>query len=298
MFFLGDSLGNKFGSLIKNNNDETLAEENKDTEKPPEEEFIKENVHIEELVTLSSKTKEMTFLGNSLFLYLENNTFYEFDTKNKTIKEILLNEEISEVISLSAMPDLNLVFLLDKDSQIFSYSPILGKFQKNKISLPDNLDLVGTEIIMTFIYVFDKNSGQVYRYPRAEGGFGVAVTRINENLQDTEGLVDFAVDESIRIIYSDGRIKEVYKGKQRKTFSAQDKFGFIPDEIKSKENESFYYLLNREQGKIISVNRESNEQLESFESKKIQETIDFVTNETENEIYLSTESGDLLKIYK
>ena len=96
----------------------------------------------------------------------------------------------------AAMPDLNTIFILTADKKVISFTPSNKKFQENNISFPDNLNASDMKAYLTYIYVLDPSANQIYRYPRAEGGFGDVQNWLKDG-QDLKGADKFAINDDI-----------------------------------------------------------------------------------------------------
>lgn len=93
------------------------------------------------------------------------------------------------------MSDLNLIFILAQDTSLYSFAPSNQSFVKNTIELPAGFIPIGLGSFLTYVYFLEKGTGTVYRFPRAEGGFGEGSTWTKEPFpKDTDLL---AVSENI-----------------------------------------------------------------------------------------------------
>ena len=121
------------------------------------------------------------FLNDSRFLATDTGIF-----DLSTQKSYFLPSN-SPVILASGMNDLGLVFLVTQSGDVFSFSPPNGSFTKNAITLPAGVHPSGIGTFLTYLYLLESGSGNIYRFPRAAGGFG-------ESVLWTKGTPDPSVD--------------------------------------------------------------------------------------------------------
>ncbi|GAG90416.1 unnamed protein product, partial [marine sediment metagenome] len=127
-------------------------------------------VRLEKIETLDEidGLKNVVNLNESFFAIARKEVV---DLQSKT--SYAIPEDLKEIDLAFPMEDLNIILLLNKsDKKIVSFSPTNGKFQSNIFSLPENASVSAGDTYLTYLYLLDQNSNQIYRYPRAEGGFG------------------------------------------------------------------------------------------------------------------------------
>lgn len=95
----------------------------------------------------------------------------------------------------AGMDDLNLIFLSLENGELYSFAPANRSFVKNAIPLPAGFRTAGIGSFLTYLYFLEDETGNVYRYPRAEGGFGEGLLWTREAMPgDTTAI---AVSEAI-----------------------------------------------------------------------------------------------------
>ena len=123
-----------------------------------------------------------------------------------------LPEGSGNALHCAYMDDLDLALILTDTGKIISFSPISRQYKENAISLPSSYQdsLLGT--YLTYLYLLDETAGQIYRYPRAEGGFGEKTEWLREPLPFAQ-ISSLALDDSIYL--SDGNsIAKFFRGKK------------------------------------------------------------------------------------
>jgi len=75
----------------------------------------------------------------------------------------------------SGMNDLGLIFLLTEQGDLYSFAPSNHAFVKNAIPFPAGFKTTSIGSYLTYLYFLEDGTGKIYRYPRADGGFGDGV---------------------------------------------------------------------------------------------------------------------------
>ena len=110
------------------------------------------------------------------------------------------------------MNDLNLIFLMNQNNRIISWSPLSKKFQENVLAIPAGAEISLAETYLTYLYLLDKNHQQIYRYPRATGGFGEKTNWLKDDI-DLKEISDIAIGENI-FLAQNGEILKFFQGKK------------------------------------------------------------------------------------
>ena len=159
-------------------------------------------------------------------------------------------QEFGLPIQTIGMEDLNLIFLLNDGGEIISYSPASDKFSGNNISIPTDSEIVSMGSYLTYIYLADRKNSQIYRYPRAEGGFGEKSDWLKDTL-DLSGMSAMAINENI-FISTGSDVTKLFRGK----IEALDlEETTVPLEISSialGEETGNLFVLDKENSRIVS----------------------------------------------
>ncbi len=162
-----------------------------------------------------------------------------FDGSEKIIASLVLNDEnyiVTEqnITSLSdnkafafpgnaparfatAMDDLRLIFIYTENNRLYAFSPISRTFVENSLPFDGTLDIAGIDTYLTYLYVLDSTSDQVYRFPRAEGGFGTSTPWLRESVA-VEKTSKFSVNETLFIAPDTTTIRGFFRGRNSSTF--------------------------------------------------------------------------------
>lgn len=112
----------------------------------------------------------------------------------------------------STMDDLRLIFVYTDNNEIFSFSPISHAFVKNTLTLPNNVRVEDIGTYLTYLYVLDKTTNQIYRFPRAEGGFGTGSSWLKEGVTIEEGAT-MAINETIYASLNKTTVAAFFRGR-------------------------------------------------------------------------------------
>ncbi len=276
--YIGVKIENKIAArkaaLISQNTPQEIVplEQDKNVVRLPEPETINQEAgNISRIINLNQK---IFFVGTSGIFDLDKKQVSPFPSEIGTAK------------NSAGMNDLNLILLITEDKKVFSFSPISGKYQSNQIEIPIEANPVSGETYLTYLYLLDSHANQIYRYPRAEGGFG---TKVNWQKDDTDlsKVSDISVNENIFAVSSDAIIK-LFKGKKQ-DFSVEETATPLSfDKIYVAKNNSEIYILDKKNSRIVRLSPEGNI-LTQYYSEKIKEASAFSVDEEKNIIYFSVE---------
>ncbi|KKT89583.1 MAG: hypothetical protein UW95_C0001G0028 [Parcubacteria group bacterium GW2011_GWC1_45_14] len=109
------------------------------------------------------------------------------------------------------MSDLNLILVLTDKDKVISFSPVSLELKDNTITLPENSQIDFASTYLTYVYLLDSKNDQIYRYPRAEGGFGEKTDWLKEEI-DLSSIKDMTIDDNVYLATGNG-IKQLFRGK-------------------------------------------------------------------------------------
>lgn len=167
----------------------------------------------------------------------------------KETKEFPLPQNSGNIVLTAEMKDLNLLFLLTDQKKLFSFSPVSREFKENSIAIPDNSKIRAMATYLTYLYLFDGANNQIYRYPRAEGGFGQIGNWLKEDL-NLEKIMDAAIDENIFLVDGDSIIK-LFRGKKQELAFEQSATPINFDRIFTDSDIDSLYVLDSGNSRIV-----------------------------------------------
>jgi len=185
------------------------------------------------------------------------------------------------------MDDLGLIFLM-KGGHVTSFSPASEKFSDNAFSLPANAEVKGIGSYLTYLYVLDAKAGQIYRYPRAEGGFGDKSDWLKD-APDLSGAKDIAINENIFII-SNGKILKFFGGKSQDFSPEKTATEVVPEKLYTNPDSENIYALDTKNARIVKYDKEGNI-VSQFYNAAIENADHFSIDEKNSVVYFSTQSA-------
>ncbi len=217
--------------------------------------------------------------------------------KNKLIKlsnnkqeKFLFPEYFGEAKLYSFMSDLNLLFLIDNNNKLISFSPVSKKFKESKINIPAGADIKAVGTYLTYIYLADASTNQIYRYPRADGGFGDKTDWLKErniNLNDT---LSMAIDGNIYLLQKNNKIIKLEKGRFQ-DFPAKIDSNSKISKIFTSDDFSDIYLLDNLNGEIIALNKANPSQIKSASNEIITSAKNFTPDKKHQKIYIVNDNS-------
>jgi hypothetical protein len=163
---------------------------------PPADINAKNIENISNFATLPGGSNGLIFMNDSLFSITGDKSISKIDPASGALENTDSTVGSGKFTLAAAMPDLNTIFILTADKKVISFTPSNKKFQENTIVFPDNLSVNDIKTFLTYLYVLDSSANQIYRYPRAEGGFGEVQNWLKSG-QDIKGADKFAINEDI-----------------------------------------------------------------------------------------------------
>lgn len=231
------------------------------------------------------------YAGNILRIINLNNKFFAqtdteiIDLENK--KSFPLSSDFQSPELFFGMDDLNLIFLV-KNSKVISLSPTTGKFQDNQLAFPTTGKIVSAGAYLTYIYLLDAKGSQIYRAPRADGGFGEKTAWLKDTL-DLSAAKDLAINENIFIL--DGQnILKLFRGKKIDFSVENTATPIIPDKIYAQNSSTNLYILDKTNARIIKLDSDG-KILAQYYNTNIANATNFSVSEENNLIYISDTKG-------
>ncbi len=145
---------------------------NKDEKKSKNSQQTKEDKNTKEIgtkITDVSNTKLITPLTNGTVLITTTNSFIKIDKNNKKSTKAI-PKEYGNLVLATYMSDLSYVFFITDKNTMYSYSPKVDKFEKQKIKQTLNYkNIKALNSYLTYIYTLEGD--KIKRFARIEGGF-------------------------------------------------------------------------------------------------------------------------------
>ncbi|KKP64556.1 MAG: hypothetical protein UR60_C0019G0011 [Candidatus Moranbacteria bacterium GW2011_GWF2_34_56] len=239
--------------LLKNSDDD------KTTATTTSENNSNENTEINPS-TQSYKEAESVYTDSGIIgSFMSNNTLFAI-SKNKITdiekkEDYNFPENFRNASRYSFMHDLNLLFLINDKNQLISFSPISLKFKDDAINIEDGVKIEGIGTYLTYLYVVDSNNKQIYRYPRAENGFGEKIDWLSSDI-NFENINGMAIDGNVYIAKKDSILKLFNRKTQE--FNLKTDSNSSINGIFTNEDTTHIYILDNLNGELIKFDKNGN----------------------------------------
>ena len=205
--------------------------------------------------------------------------------QNDTQEETILPESVKNFSAITYMDDLNLIFFLTDKNTIMSFSPVSKSFQENAIDVPQNAKIPNMATYLTYLYLIDSNHQQIYRYPRAEGGFGNKTDWLKDQM-DLSGISQIGIDENI-YLPDKNRIFKFFKGRKQEFSLESTTMPLSINKLYTSLDNQFIYILDKENSRIVQYQKDGT-LFTQYTHLIIGKSIDFSVDEKNQKIYLVT----------
>lgn len=156
-----------------------------------------------------------------------------------------------ETIRLAAgMDDLDAVFVLGESGTLYLYSVATKKFEQNTLPLANGTGIDALGSYLTYLYVLDQKSGAIYRFPRAEGGFGAPTTWSKETLNLKEKSA-MSVYENIALVGDNGQPVVYTRGKNTSVTFSGSMTPITTDTLSFNPKNGDVFALDRNNRRIV-----------------------------------------------
>jgi hypothetical protein len=245
-----------------------------------------------EVAALSSDSREIIFLNDFLFCLNVDKFIFKINSASGETEKIESAIPSGKFTLATAMPNLGAIFILTEDKKIVSFTPINKRFQENSIAVPENLNAADVKTYLTYLYILDPAANQIYRYPRAEGGFGERQNwlKTGENIENS---ISFSINEDLFIAtkdqitaYSQGKKDDKINFENPKTALTIDKIFTAPD----MEN---IYILDNKNHRLVQYSKDG-KILTQYFNQSIAGIKNFTVDEKNRTIYLQ-KANSILK---
>lgn len=193
-------------------------------------------------------------------LAFENNIFAIEKNKIREInsqKEYPFPDNFGTARLYSFMEDLGLLFILNDNNKIISFSPISLKFKEESIEITSSAKFEAIESYLTYLYAIDSQNKQIYRYPRADNGFGAKIDWLQSEIS-FENITGMAIDGNLYLTNENSVIK-LFNRKTQDFKLSKDENSSI-DEIFAGTDLNFIYILDNKNGELDKYDKDGNKQ--------------------------------------
>jgi hypothetical protein len=234
-------------------------------------------------VNFSEEITRLLNVNNQLFA-LSSTKIFNLESR----EEFPVPESFENIQAATGMDDLNLIILVNSQGKALSFSPVSKKFQANNLNIPPEttINLAGT--YLTYLYLADTANNQIYRYPRAEGGFGEK-TNWKKDATDISASAGIAINENIYLV-EPGNLLKFFRG-QKQDFAIEESPTKIqPFKVVAKIDGQNIWLLDKANSRVVKLDL-NGKIIAQYYHPEIANTTDFAVNEETNTAYFSAKNS-------
>jgi hypothetical protein len=176
----------------------------------------------------------------------------------------------------AAMNDLNFIFVIDENNKTISWSSASGQFQDNVLNIPTGSQITAAETYLTYIYLLDPKDNQIYRYPRANGGFGATVNWLKAGANISQA--KYMADTVNMLKFFQGKLQDF------QTELSATPISF--DKIYSAVGSQNIFVLDKTNSRIVKFDLSGNI-VSQYYNSEIGSSLGFTVSESDNLIYFT-----------
>lgn len=217
---------------------------------------------------------------------VENSKLTGFYPEGK--KEFQFPADSGNKIKSVFMKDLSLIFIITDQNKIISFSPISQQFKANSIQIDSDAQTSFFGTYLTYLYVLDTKSNQIWRYPRAEGGFGTKSSWLKEETNFSSAS-SMSMDENIYFT-SKNQIHKLFKGKEEPISLEETNVPTSFDIVYTNLDWENLYILDKTNSRIIKFAKSNGQIVSQYYSENIKDALFFSVDEKTSKAYIGTSS--------
>ena len=188
----------------------------------------------------------------------------------------------------TAMNDLRLIFIATDRGTLYAFSPITKKFIENTLPLESSASLRSIGSYLTYLYVLDNTTDQIYRFPRAEGGFGAGTPWLKETVAIDEN-TRLSVNETLYLVENPTTIRGFFRGRASNTFESP-KSGMEIVSLYTFPGLTNVYGLDASHHRILIWNQDGR-LIRELSHEKFSDGRTLSVNEKNGELFIGTEDA-------
>lgn len=236
--------------------------------------------NLENSLTVQNPQK-LIFLNNKL-VAISNDKIITKD-ENGEIKEISWPQDYGKITQVAPMKDLNLALLYTDQNKVVSFLSATSQLKENTITIPNGSKITGAGAYLTYLYLLDSANNQIYRYPRAEGGFGEKTNWLKGSVSFNDSCC-LAIDENVYLV-SNGEIIKLFKGEKQDFNLEKTSVSFTAEAIFTDNETANLYVLDKTNGRIIKFGKDGS-LIGQYFHEDIENIFDFTIDEKNSKAYL------------
>lgn len=235
------------------------------------------------ITTTSSLPIDSVFLDGILYLISSNSII---DIRTDT--SFPLPSDSGKPKFVSAMDDLRLIFLYTEQGELFAWSPISRTFAQNTLDLPSGTKVQSIGTYLTYLYILDSASSQIYRFPRADGGFGTPTRWLRDTVIFDEAS-RMSINETLFLTSNNTTIQAFFRGRFVKNLESLHTPLAVAN-LYTHPGLTYVYALDTEHKRIVIWDQEGNLIAQYF-NEKLGEATTLTVDEANKEVFFTVENS-------
>ena len=236
---------------------------------------------------LTNNTAVTTIALKGSVFAVTKNSIVNLDTPQNTQAFPLPSAFGTTITRATAMSDINTIFILTDTGKIVSFTPSNHAFADNAISLPSTENIADIATYLTYLYVLDSKNNTVYRYPRAEGGFGAQSAWLKESIE-VQNTDTMSINENLYLSQTD-HIIAFNKGKQDPIAFEQSATPIVFSHLFTRSGAQYLYVLDTVNGRLVQFEK-SGAIIAQYSQDKLKEASSVTVDEQQKKAYFTTPS--------
>lgn len=255
------------------------------------EKNIKTGLEAQSVISNSNLNSSVIMTNFGLIAFTKNSVLVIDEAKKS--KEFQMPSGEGSISKATYMNDLSMILIITDQNKVVSFSPISQKFTENNINLSGKAvsEFFGT--YLTYMYVLDSEAGQVYRYPRADGGFGEKTDWLKSQAQLGK-VASMAIDESLWV--ADGKqLTKYFKGSPEQFRLESSATSINYDLVHTNLDSTYLYVLDKLNARIVAFSKDNGNIIAQYHSEKLSGATSFTIDEKNKTAYAVT-SSELISV--
>lgn len=214
------------------------------------------------------------------------------DSKNQAVYTLTVSSKKSDLVAgaLSGVRKeaigIDSAFFLDDEG----IEKVTLKVNKRALAVKKDDSWGEIESMVSFggnLYLLDKRNGSIYKYQGIESGFGERRNYLASDVKpDFSGGVAMAIDGSVWVLFSDGRVSKFTQGApQAFSIAGIDSPLLDPASLFTDDISEYLYILDRGNMRIVVANKDGT-YTSQYQWEGIKDVTDIVVSEEDKKILL------------
>lgn len=233
-------------------------------------------------------TDSISLAGEDLYLPdRQSSGLYRVSVDGQSVEAVPVESVQSAGVLFSLVFGTQSIIRYHSDDSLSEFLPRSSTFRALEyISANVDKSIVGLADYQSRLYLLDSKNRQIFRYQRGTNAFGQAVAWLDQPSDDLANAVSLAVDGSVYVLLSDGRLNQYTQGRLGDfSLATIDPALTSARKIWTEADSDYLYLLDRA-GRRLVVFAKTGALKQQYRSDSFDDLKDFAVDEANNRAYL------------